>query len=273
MATSTDDSTTTDGGDPILEGQNVIKIYNENDSMKESVRALEGVDFTVSENEFVAVVGPSGCGKTTLLHIFAGLVDASQGHVLYRGEPIRGPSTERAVVFQHFNLFPWRTVLENVGFGAEMQGQSKSEYRERAQEYIDLVNLTGFEDHYPSELSGGMKQRVGLARALTVSPDVLLMDEPFGALDAQTRELMQEELLRIWEQDRKTILFITHDIDEALMLADRVLVMGIDPRKIISEIKVPFERPRYDRGIEGTETYSKLKLEIWEMLKKDIQVK
>jgi NitT/TauT family transport system ATP-binding protein len=206
-----------------------------------------------------------------LLHICAGLVECTSGEVTYRGQSVCEPGTERAVVFQHFNLFPWRTIVENVGFGLEMQGQSVDEYRDRALEYIDLVGLSGFEDNYPSELSGGMQQRVGLARALAVDPDVLLMDEPFGALDAQTREMMQSELLRIWETEKKSIMFITHDIDEAIMLADRVLVMGSGPGEIRQDITVPFDRPRYDRNLEGEDEFSELKERIWGILEHDME--
>lgn len=256
----------------VLEARNLVKVYNEGDPSKEPVTAIDQANFSIADNEFVAVVGPSGCGKTTLLKVCAGLVEASDGDILYRGEPVTGPSTERAVVFQHFNLFPWRTVIENVFFGLEMEGVPEDECRERAQKYIDMVKLSGFTDNYPGELSGGMQQRVGLARALTVNPDVLLMDEPFGALDAQTREMMQNELLQIWEQDRKTILFITHDIDEALLLADRILVMGTSPRRFIGEMDVPFERPRYDRDIESHPEYSEMKQDIWDMLEHNLEV-
>jgi NitT/TauT family transport system ATP-binding protein len=250
----------------VVEAKNVEKVYNQDEPGKEAVRAVDDASFTVNENEFVAIVGPSGCGKTTLLRIVAGLTPTTSGEVLCNGNPVTGPSINRAVVFQRFNLFPWRTVKENVAFGPEMIGESKAEYERLAEEYIELVGLDGFQDSYPSELSGGMQQRVGLARALVVDPDILLMDEPFGALDAQTRQLMQRELLEIWEENRKTILFITHDIDEAILLADRIFVMGINPRRIVEQIDVPFDRPRYDNEIEGNETFAELKQEIWELL-------
>lgn len=250
----------------VVEAKNVAKVFNGDNPKKETVQAVNDVSFSIYENEFVAILGPSGCGKTTLLRIVAGLTPPTDGEVLSNGELVSGPSIDRAVVFQRFNLFPWRTVRENVAFGLEMTGRSKDERHEISEKYIKMVGLDGFQDSYPNELSGGMQQRVGLARALAVDPDVLLMDEPFGALDAQTRQLMQRELLEIWEKNRKTILFVTHDIDEAILLADRIFVMGVNPREIVEQINVPFDRPRYDNEIEGKETFATLKQEIWELL-------
>lgn len=258
--------------EPVLEGRDIVKLYNDDDPDKETVTALDGVSCEIPENEFTVVVGPSGCGKTTLLHIFAGLTPPTRGQALCYGDSIDSPSTDRAVVFQQFNLFSWRTVRENVGFGLEMEGVPDDERKRTVDTFVDLVGLGGFEDSYPGELSGGMQQRVGLARALAVDPSVLLMDEPFGALDAQTRAVMQEELLQIWEKNRVTILFITHDIDEAILLGDRILVMGIDPSDIREEFEVPFERPRYDRDIESTPRFSDLKNRIWNTLREDVSI-
>jgi NitT/TauT family transport system ATP-binding protein len=207
--------------------------------------ALNDVSLTVEDGEFVAIVGPSGCGKTTLLNIVAGLLSQQDGALSIAGEPVRGPGTNRSVVFQNASLLPWRTVLGNVRYGMEMQRRFDRELMDRrAHEMTALVGLAGFERRYPLQLSGGMQQRVNLARALATDPDVLLMDEPFAALDAQTREFMQAELLKIWIKSKKTVLFITHQIDEAVFLADRVVVMGTRPGCVKREFHVGFERPR-----------------------------
>jgi NitT/TauT family transport system ATP-binding protein len=193
----------------------------------------------------VAIVGPSGCGKTTLLNIVAGLLTYDTGSLSIDGETIRGPGINRAMVFQHSSLLPWRTIAGNVRYGMELQKRvDAATMRERTDAFISLVGLTGFEKHYPSELSGGMQQRVNLARALASDPAVLLMDEPFAALDAQTREQMQSELLKIWSHARKTVVFITHQINEAIYLADRVAVMSPRPGRVKGVFTVPFERPR-----------------------------
>ena len=225
----------------------VSKWYGEDE---DTLQVLDDIDFDVEQREFVVIVGPSGCGKTTLLHIIDGLVQPSDGEVRVGGTAVREPRQEMAMVFQSFELFPWRSIVENVALGLEIQGYSKSERREIALEWIDRVGLNGFEESYPDELSGGMQQRVGLARALAVDPDVLLMDEPFGALDAQTKDQMQTELLQIWEDQRKTVVFITHDISEAIFLGDRVLVMSQKPAGIVRDISIDFERPRWDRRLE-----------------------
>ena len=209
------------------------------------VLALSDVSLSVNDGEFVAIVGPSGCGKTSLLNIVAGLLPYEDGTVAIDGKKVSGPGTDRAVVFQHSNLLPWRTIAGNVRYGMEMQRRfDERKMRERTDYFIKLVGLNGFEKHYPSELSGGMQQRVNLARALASDPVVLLMDEPFAALDAQTREFMQAELLKIWTQARKTVLFITHQINEAIYLADRVVVMSARPGHVKDAFQVPFERPR-----------------------------
>jgi NitT/TauT family transport system ATP-binding protein len=207
--------------------------------------AFSDVSLSMADGEFVAIVGPSGCGKTTLLNVVAGLLPYDEGTLTIGGEAVEGPGTNRAMVFQNASLLPWRTVLGNVRYGMEMQRRfDGARVDARSHEMIRLVGLSGFEERYPSELSGGMQQRVNLARALATDPEVLLMDEPFAALDAQTREFMQAELLNIWSKSRKTVLFITHQIDEAAFLADRVLVMGTRPGRIKQEFCIPFDRPR-----------------------------
>jgi NitT/TauT family transport system ATP-binding protein len=206
--------------------------------------AVENIDLEVAEGEFVTIVGPSGCGKSTLLLAIDGLVAPSRGEVSVGGHTVTAPGQDRAMVFQEFGLLPWRTVLGNVQFGMELAKEDAKASEQRAQELIELVGLSGFERHHPHELSGGMRQRVGIARALAVRPDVLLMDEPFGALDAQTREIMAGELLKIWGIERKTVLFVTHGIDEAVYLADRVIVMSKSPGRIIADISVDLPRPR-----------------------------
>ena len=209
-----------------------------------SVQALEDVDFGVDTGEFVCIVGPSGCGKTTLFRILAGLEPATEGTVRLDDAPVTEPTPEMGIVFQEYHLFPWRTVADNVGFGLEKTGVSGVERRERVRQLIDLVGLDGFADSYPKSLSGGMKQRVALARALAIDPRLLLMDEPFGAVDAQTRERLQDELLDIWAATDKTVLFVTHDVDEAVTLADRIVVMESNPGAIAETVTVDLDRPR-----------------------------
>jgi NitT/TauT family transport system ATP-binding protein len=208
------------------------------------VVALEHIDLTVAEHEFVAILGPSGCGKSTLLNMVAGFDLPTRGSVNVAGEPIVAPAPTRGVVFQEPALFPWLTVMDNVVFGPKTLGQSAADYRARAAQIIEQVGLSGFEASYPAELSGGMRQRVGIARVLIMEPKVLLMDEPFGSLDAQTRTLMQELLLALWERHHQTVLFITHDIEEAVLLADRVCVMTARPGRIKKSIEVRMPRPR-----------------------------
>jgi len=210
-----------------------------------TVRALRDVSFGVGDGEFVCIVGPSGCGKTTLFRIIAGLEAPSNGTIWLDGAPVEGPGMDRGMVFQEYGLFPWRTVLENVTFGLEQRDMAKPERRERATEMIELVGLDGFADAYPNELSGGMKQRVGIARALAVDPEILLMDEPFGSVDAQTRDMLHDELLRIWTETGKTVLFVTHDVDEAVTLADRVVVLTGSPGHVHEIVDVDLERPRH----------------------------
>jgi NitT/TauT family transport system ATP-binding protein len=207
--------------------------------------AFSDVSLSVGDGEFVAIVGPSGCGKTTLLNVIAGLLPYDDGSLAIAGKRIKGPGTDRSMVFQNASLLPWRTVSDNIRYGMEMQRRfDAARMTARAEEMTKLVGLAGFEQRYPSELSGGMQQRVNLARALATDPEVLLMDEPFAALDAQTREFMQAELLKIWSKSKKTVIFITHQIDEAVFLADRVVVMGTRPGLIKKEFPVTFGRPR-----------------------------
>ena len=209
------------------------------------IPALMDVSLSVADGEFVAVVGPSGCGKTSLMNIVAGLLSYEEGTVSIDGRKVTGPGVDRAVVFQHSSLLPWRTIAGNIRYGMEMQKRfDAATMRSRAEHFLKLVGLAGFENHYPSELSGGMQQRVNLARALAADPVVLLMDEPFAALDAQTREFMQSELLKIWSQAKKTVLFITHQINEAIYLADRVVVMSARPGRVKGTFDIPFGRPR-----------------------------
>src|SRR5947207_1524168 len=190
------------------------------------VLALDDVSLAVGDREFLALLGPSGCGKSTLLYLVGGFLPVEEGTIQVEGRPVDGPGPDRGIVFQHFALFPWKTVIQNVLYGLEKRGMPRDERVARAREFIDLVSLSGFEDSYPSQLSGGMKQRAAIARTLAVDPRILLMDEPFGALDAQTRSLMQDELLRIWQRSRKTVIFVTHDVQEAVFLAERIAVMS-----------------------------------------------
>lgn len=225
----------------MLDVRGATKIFQRGNHV---VQALDSIDLTIEEGEFVTVVGPSGCGKTTLLHLLGGFEVPTTGSVLVDGSPVEGPGRDRGMVFQEATLFPWRTAVGNVAWPLEVVGVSKRDARDRAMELLDLVGLSGFERAYPSELSGGMRQRAAIARTLAMEPRVLLMDEPFGALDAQTREVMQEELTRIWQQAQLTVVFITHDISEAVFLADRVVVMGTSPGRIIEHCQIDLPRPR-----------------------------
>ena len=242
-----------------LKIDNVKKIYQ---TRKGEMTALNGVNLDIKENEFICVVGPSGCGKSTLLNIIAGLDTPTSGAVYIDGKKIEGTGTERGVVFQQYALFPWLTVLKNVMFGLKLQGKSDAEAKEIAMKYIKMVQLEDFVNHYPKELSGGMKQRVAIARAYAVKPEVLLMDEPFGALDAQTRTQLQTELLKTWESERKTCFFITHDVDEAIILAQRVIVMSARPGRIkdIVDIDIPYPR---DQETKMSPRFMELKNHIW----------
>ncbi|SPK70493.1 ABC transporter ATP-binding protein (plasmid) [Cupriavidus taiwanensis] len=236
----------------------------------ETVEVLRGFDLDVREGEFISVLGPSGCGKSTFLSILAGLVERSGGDILISGRELRGVNPNQGVVFQGYALFPWRTVLENIEVGLEIRGVDKAERRRIATEYLELVGLHGFGMRYPHEISGGMKQRVAIARSLAYEPDVLLMDEPFAALDAQTREILQGELLRIWEQRRKTIVFITHSLDEAIFLSDRVAVMTRRPGAIKAILDVPLPRPRAAE-LRNAPEFVGLRQQAWDILKDEVQ--
>ena len=242
-----------------LKIDNVKKIYN---SRNGEMVALNGVSLDIYENEFIWVVGPSGCGKSTLLNIIAGLLEPSSGSVYCDGKEVKGTGTERGVVFQQYALFPWMTVKKNVMFGLGLQGIKGKEAEEIAMKYIKMVQLEDFLDHYPKELSGGMKQRVAIARAYAVNPSVLLMDEPFGALDAQTRTQLQSELLETWEKEQKTCFFITHDVDEAIILAQKVIIMSARPGRIKEVVDVNIPYPRTQETKMAPE-FLELKNHIW----------
>jgi ABC-type nitrate/sulfonate/bicarbonate transport system ATPase subunit len=228
--------------------------------------ALQDVNLAVGTDEFVSVVGPSGCGKTTLLRMIAGLALPDAGAVEIDGLPVTGPGPDRAVVFQQFALLPWATVTDNIAFGLELRGMERAERLAIAGDLIHAMGLRGFERHYPRQLSGGMQQRVGLARALAVNPAILLMDEPFASVDAQTRRTLQEDLLRLAERSRKTIVFVTHDIDEAVRLADRVVLMSPRPGRIVESLPVPLPRPRPDDLDQAPEAI-RLKVYLWHQLR------
>ncbi len=231
---------------------------------------LRDVSFELRENEIVSLIGESGCGKTTLLRIVHGLIRRDRGDVAIDGRVVSSPGPDRGIVFQQPNLLPWRTARRNVEFGLEMQRVAKAERRRRADELLELVGLADFGNRYPHQLSGGMQQRVGLARALAVDPEVLLMDEPFSALDAQTREVLQAELLRIQAETDKTVLFVTHDLDEAIYLSDRIVVLSAHPGRVKEIVTVPFGRPRPDLPVLRSEpAFAELRTRIWELIRPD----
>ncbi|WP_236903826.1 ABC transporter ATP-binding protein [Cupriavidus malaysiensis] len=236
----------------------------------EEVAVLRDFDLDVREGEFLSILGPSGCGKSTFLSILAGLTERTGGSIRIDGRALAGINPYQGVVFQGYALFPWRTVLENIEVGLEIRGVAKAERRRIAQEYLELVGLAGAGSRYPHEISGGMKQRVAIARALAYKPDVLLMDEPFAALDAQTREILQGELLRIWEQYRKTIVFITHSLDEAIFLSDRIAVMTRRPGTVKQILDVPLPRPRLPE-LRNAAAFVHLRQQAWDILKDEVQ--
>jgi NitT/TauT family transport system ATP-binding protein len=233
-----------------------------------AVVAFRQLSFDIKRNEIMCIVGPSGCGKTTFLRCIAGLTDLSSGELLVHGKPVNGPPDGVAMVFQHFGLLPWKTVYQNAAFGLSVAGTPEAKIRERVGHYLELVGLTGFEKHYPYQLSGGMQQRVGLVRALAMNPSVLLMDEPFAALDAQTREILQEELLQLMQrpEERKTMVFITHSIDEAILLGDRIAVMTARPGRIKEVLAMPFGRPRDVEQVRSDPRFAELRTHIWHQL-------
>jgi NitT/TauT family transport system ATP-binding protein len=251
-------------GQPAIVADNAAKLF-----LDGAVVAFHQLSLEIKRNEIMCVVGPSGCGKTTLLRCIAGLTDLSGGQLLVHGKPVGGrPPDGDAMVFQHFGLLPWKTVFDNAAFGLAMAGVARDKIRQIVGHYLELVGLAGFEKHYPYQLSGGMQQRVGLVRALAMNPSVLLMDEPFAALDAQTREVLQEELLHLMERpdERKTMVFITHSIDEAIILGDRVAVMTARPGRIKEMLDMPFARPRDVDAVRSDPRFTELRLHIWRQL-------
>lgn len=229
------------------------------------VLALDNVSLEVRNREFIALLGPSGCGKSTLLYLIGGFLPIEGGRIAVEGKPVVKPGPDRGIVFQHFALFPWKTVRANVLYGLERTGLPRKERERRADDYISMVGLRGFEDSYPSQLSGGMKQRTAIARTLAIDPKILLMDEPFGALDAQTRSLMQAELIRIWERTPKTVVFVTHDVQEAVLLADRVAVMSARPGQIKAIVDTRFDRS--DTGVMKSKAFIEKVDELWDLVR------
>ena len=251
-----------------IEFQKVSKTFQVRNSSE--FTAIDEISLEVKTGEFMCIVGPSGCGKSTLLDLLAGLTMPSQGQILLDGKPIKGPALDRGIVFQQYALFPWRTALGNVEFGLETKGVPEKQRRATAREYLALVGLSGFEDRHPHELSGGMKQRVAIARSLAYDPEVLMMDEPFAALDAQTRETLQSELLGIWERSKKTIIFITHGIDEAVYLGQRVAVMTSRPGRIKHIVEVPSELRQTDDDVRSLPEFGRLRHEVWTLLREEV---
>lgn len=249
-----------------IEINNVRKVYDPD------VVAVDGIDATIESGEFVSILGPSGCGKSTLLFTIGGFLQATDGAITVDEETVASPGPDRGMVFQDSVLYPWLTVEENIGWGLKVQGVSQDERQASVQEFIDMIGLDGFEKSYPSELSGGMQQRAAMARVLVCNPDVLLMDEPFGALDAQTREVMQNELLDIWERTGQTCVFVTHSIDEALFLSDRVLVLTARPAEVKLEVDLSeFGRPR-DDSLKQSEQFQRKRQQVWETLREEVSI-
>lgn len=245
--------------------ENISKIFTTDRS---TVQTLDNVNLTFEKGEFICILGPSGCGKSTLLNIIAGLETATSGRVMLNGEEIRGAGPDRVVMFQEPALFPWLKVIDNVQFGMKFAGVPKEERREKALQYLKMVHLTRFQNSYVHELSGGMKQRVALARALTLDSDVLLMDEPFAALDSQTKSILQTELQQIWLQTKKTILFVTHNVEEAVLLADRVIVMSANPGTVKKEFRIQLARPRQSENVDLAYLASGIMKELKEEVEK-----
>ncbi|GID93877.1 ABC transporter ATP-binding protein [Amorphoplanes digitatis] len=252
---------------PKIKFENVGKVFQARGT---TVTALQEINFEVRAGEFLVIVGPSGCGKSTLLDLLGGLAKPTSGRVLVDDRPITGPGLDRGVVFQQYALLPWRTALANVEFGLEAKHVPRRERKERAREYLDLVGLSGFHDRYPHELSGGMKQRVAIARSLAFDPDVLLMDEPFAALDAQTRDGLQDELLRIWEKTGKTVVFITHGIEEAVYLGQRVAVMTARPGRIKQVVDIPITARSATEDLRSDPQFARYRREIWTLLRDEV---
>lgn len=255
----------------IIELHDVYKVFVSGDKRSPTAMlALQNAEFDVPEGEFLTIVGPSGCGKSTVLNLIAGLMQPSSGQVLYKGEVIRGINTQVGYVTQDDNLLPWRTVLKNVEFSLEVRGVSRGERTNLAEEHVRQVGLSGFERHYPHELSGGMRKRVSIARTLAYNPDVILMDEPFGPLDAQTRLVLQDQLLSLWDEGKQTVVFITHDLVESIVLANRVMVMSCSPGRIKNIYPVPLPHPRDAFHIHEVPGFSKIYDQIWQDIREEI---
>ena len=252
---------------PYLDLRDVAMRYGEG---PQAVAALAGISLAVQEHEFVTIVGPSGCGKSTLLYLVGGFLRPTAGTLQLRGQPIRGPGPDRGIVFQRYSLFPWRTVRGNIAYGLEEKGVPRPERARIVAEHVRLVHLEGFEDRYPRELSGGMQQRVALAQTLACDPAILLMDEPFGALDAQTRRLLQGELRGIWRRDRKTVLFVTHDVEEAVALGTRIVVMSARPGQIKTVLTRGFDVADGDE-FEALPEFVSLKLHVWRSVREEVE--
>lgn len=257
---------------PTMDGQVSVsqleKVYGSGD---EYTKAIDDLTFEVEGGEFLSVVGPSGCGKSTLLYLIAGFIDITDGTITIDGDPVTGPGPDRGVVFQEYALFPWRTVRGNVTYGLEENGVDQAERERIAQEYIDMMDLTGFEDKYPKELSGGMKQRVALARTLAYGPKILLMDEPFGALDQPLREALQDHLLNIWRELEKTVIFITHDVEEAVYLSEKVLIMTRHPGTKKTVLDVDLDRTKSREEIITSDEFIEAKNTVWKLLREETE--
>jgi len=253
----------------VLTIEALTKTYDQEDSDRVGVRVLDTISFEVPQNQFLCLLGSSGCGKTTMLRIIAGLTEPDSGHVAIAGRRIKGPGADRSMVFQNYGLLPWRTVMGNVEFGLELRGVPKRERRQTCEEFIKRVGLEGFANHYPHEISGGMQQRVALARALSKKPKILLMDEPFAAVDMQTREMLQDELLRIWNDNRTTAVFVTHSIEEAIYLGDRVIVMSSHPGRIKADIMTELPRPRSGSDVKSLKRFDDVRKAVRDALKSD----
>jgi NitT/TauT family transport system ATP-binding protein len=250
-----------------LEVAGLRKTYHKNG---QALAILDIERFAAAEGEFITIIGPSGCGKSTFLHMMGGFIPADAGAIRVYGQEVRAPGPDRGMMFQEFALFPWKTVAGNVAWGLEAQGRSRAEIEPIVQRHLEMTGLADFRHHYPAELSGGMKQRVALARVLAFDPKVLLMDEPFGALDAQTRETMQEEVMRLWARTRKTIVFVTHDIEEAVYLGDRVIVLSARPGRIKEEVKIDLPRPR-ELEIKKSIQCHEYRNHVWDLIRSESQ--
>ncbi len=258
------------GGENLLEIRNITKIYHEDRrGQGPGLLVLDNVSFRVPAKQFVCLLGPSGCGKTTLIRIVMGLTRSERGEVWVDGNRVTAPGLDRSMVFQNYGLLPWRTVRQNVEFGLEIRGVPRNERRTICQNYIEKVGLGGFENHYPHQLSGGMQQRAGLARSLSKNPKILLMDEPFAAVDMQTREVLQDELLKIWNTTRTTVVFVTHSIEEAIYLGDRVIVMTARPGRVKADVLIDLPRPRYESDVKSSARFGELRGLIRDSLRRE----